>query len=285
MDAARSASVAFVQAPPTARTLVVTTTGSGAVTSSPAGIATSATMPSDTAVFQDSTAVTLTAAPDSGWHVASWGGACQGAGTAASCVVTMDSDQTVSVAFVQLQQTLTASITGSGALASTPTGISISGDGASDSASFAHGTAVTLSATPASGWTVGSWGGACAAAGSPSGTAATCQVTLTADSSASVTFVPITHTLKVSKKGKGDVSSFPSGIACGSDCDETYSHGARVILIAIPRSGQQFDGWSGDCSGTGFCVVTMDQDRDVRANFSKSGSPAPLPASRPEPRP
>jgi PKD repeat protein len=41
-----------------------------------------------------------------------------------------------------------------------------------------------------------------------------------------------------------------------------------VTLTATPGSSSSFSGWSGDCSGTGDCVLTMDAGRNVTANFS-----------------
>jgi len=38
-------------------------------------------------------------------------------------------------------------------------------------------------------------------------------------------------------------------------------------LTATAAAGSTFTGWSGACTGTGTCVVTMDQDRAVTATF------------------
>ena len=35
-------------------------------------------------------------------------------------------------------------------------------------------------------------------------------------------------------------------------------------------AGFMFDNWSGDCSGTGACTVTMNSDKNVTANYSRS---------------
>jgi len=82
-------------------------------------------------------------------------------------------------------------------------------------------------------------------------------------------FLPIVS-LSVSKSGTGDgsVTSNPSGIDCGSTCTGSYDQGTSVTLIATPSSGSNFVGWSGACSGTGDCVVTMDSDKTVTATFN-----------------
>lgn len=39
-------------------------------------------------------------------------------------------------------------------------------------------------------------------------------------------------------------------------------------LTAAPASGSAFSGWSGACSGTGTCSVTMSQAQSVTAKFT-----------------
>ncbi len=47
----------------------------------------------------------------------------------------------------------------------------------------------------------------------------------------------------------------------------SYAEGANVGITATPNSGYQFDHWSGACTGTGSCAVTMDADKTVTAHF------------------
>jgi hypothetical protein len=88
-----------------------------------------------------------------------------------------------------------------------------------------------------------------------------------ADASATVTYA-----LTVTKDGtgRGTVTSSPAGIDCGSDCSESYDPGTVVTLAAAPAAGSTFTGWSGACTGTGACELTMDADRSVTASFSVS---------------
>jgi hypothetical protein len=71
--------------------------------------------------------------------------------------------------------------------------------------------------------------------------------------------------------GSGNVSSAPAGIACGptagSNCSHDYIAGTQVSLTpaAVPRS--RFAGWSGACTGTGACTVSMDAAKAVTAQF------------------
>ena len=77
------------------------------------------------------------------------------------------------------------------------------------------------------------------------------------------------NTLTVTKSGTGTgtVTSSLDGINCGSYCSDTFVAGIPVELVATPTLGT-FTGWSGACSGTGPCVVTMDAAKSVTATFS-----------------
>ena len=46
-----------------------------------------------------------------------------------------------------------------------------------------------------------------------------------------------------------------------------------VALIATPASGSVFAGWSGACTGTGACEVTMNADTSVKAKFTVIPAP------------
>lgn len=59
-------------------------------------------------------------------------------------------------------------------------------------------------------------------------------------------------------------------IDCGDLCSATLAD-ARVTLRAVPAEGSIFSGWSGDCTGTGDCVLEVDSDANVTAHFD----PAP----------
>jgi len=80
----------------------------------------------------------------------------------------------------------------------------------------------------------------------------------------------ITYLLSVSRTGSGSgtVTSNPAGISCGGDCSESYTGGTAVILSAVPAGGSTFAGWSGACSGSGTCNLTMSSARNVTATFN-----------------
>ncbi|MCB1918368.1 MAG: S8 family serine peptidase [Candidatus Competibacteraceae bacterium] len=68
--------------------------------------------------------------------------------------------------------------------------------------------------------------------------------------------------------GSGTVSSNPAGINCGNQCQAEFAEGTTVNLTAIPDTGSVFDGWSGACTGTAACAVSMDGARNVTAAFT-----------------
>jgi hypothetical protein len=76
-----------------------------------------------------------------------------------------------------------------------------------------------------------------------------------------------TLTVAKSGTGSGTVTSSPSGIDCGSTCSATYNENTLVTLTATPATGSTFTGWSGGCTGTGTCTLTMTGNLTTTAIF------------------
>lgn len=76
-------------------------------------------------------------------------------------------------------------------------------------------------------------------------------------------------TLAVAKTGDGEgvVVGAAAGVACGPTCAVATVEDSSVTLTATADKWSRFVGWSGACSGTGSCTVTMDQMRSVTAEF------------------
>ena len=233
-------------------------TGSGTVTSNPAGISCGSDCSES---FAYNTMVTLTASATSPSTFAGWsGGGCSGTGT---CTISMSSTQSVMATFnAPGNQTLTVTKTGSGTVTSSPAGINC---GLDCSESYPYNTIVTLTASATSPSTFGGWsGGGCSGTG-------TCIVTMSTAKSVTATFnAPGYQTLTVIKSGTGSgtVSSNPAGINCGTDCSESYAFNTSVTLTAAPSTGSTFTGWSGGgCSGTSICTVNLATGTSVTASF------------------
>ena len=144
------------------------------------------------ASYNAGTAVTLTAKAASGNVFSAWTGACTGA--ASTCSVTATGNVGVGATFVVAPPaggggggatgggasfTLSIGRSNKGTVSSDLAGINC---GSNCSAKFPQGTTVTLTATPPAGLLFLSWGGAC------SGTASTCSVAITKDTSVQANF-------------------------------------------------------------------------------------------------
>ncbi len=74
--------------------------------------------------------------------------------------------------------------------------------------------------------------------------------------------------------GSGSIISSPAGINCGASCSTSFA--GSVTLSAVPLAGNTFTGWTGACSGSGACIVSMSAARSVTATFSFAPNPANL---------
>ncbi len=87
-------------------------------------------------------------------------------------------------------------------------------------------------------------------------------------------------TLSVVLNGQGSVSSTPAGIACGSQCQASFTQGSQVQLVASAAQGWRFDGWSAaaaSCAASPSCTLTLSQAQQVQARFVQEGlSGAPM---------
>ncbi|MBK7660375.1 MAG: choice-of-anchor D domain-containing protein [Betaproteobacteria bacterium] len=156
--------------------------------------------------------------------------------------------------------TVTKSGAGSGTVTSSLAGINC---GAACTANFNSGVSVALTAAASSGSVFTGWSG-----GGCSGTGA-CNVTMDTAKSVTATFNLQQFALTMTKSGSGtgSVASTPAGIACGATCSANFNSGVSVALAAAPATGSFFAGWSGACTGTGACNVTMDAAKSVGAEF------------------
>ena len=190
------------------------------------------------ASYDHGTVVVLHATPDANVTFIGWsGGGCSGS---ADCTVTMDGAKTVNAQFdlVQRLLSLTKQGNGNGSVTSDAGGINCPGICA---ASYAHGSAVVLSANVGANSTFTGWGG-----GVCSGANTTCNVTMDAAKNVTATFGLIQRTLAATKTGAGTgtITSDSGGISCGPTCSANFDHGTVVVLHATPDANSVFTGWA-----------------------------------------
>ncbi|MCF6283864.1 MAG: hypothetical protein L3K26_01550 [Candidatus Hydrogenedentes bacterium] len=144
VDVDKSVTAVFEQ-----KSLTVTKTGEGQVTTSPYG---STNTPTFTKDYAPGTSVTLTAVPAAGWFFKEWFGDV--AGTLSGTTVIMDANKSAHAHFEQIKLTVTKS--GEGQVSATP-------GGGTQTPTFTEfytvPTTVQLSALPATGWQFKEWTG------------------------------------------------------------------------------------------------------------------------------
>src|SRR5438128_10938091 len=84
---------------------------------------------------------------------------------------------------------------------------------------------------------------------------------------------PTQVNLKITTAGNGLVRG--AGTDCRGSCTAPYASGTQVHLVAVPDSGASFVSWSGACSGTGACDLTLDGAREVSARVAPLPPPPP----------
>jgi len=92
------------------------------------------------------------------------------------------------------------------------------------------------------------------------------------ESFADSSIIPREKTLSVTTSAHGTVSVNTGTLTWnGGTGSAPYAHGARVTLTATPDPGFSFFGWSGACTGTGSCTLTMNWEKAVTADFILTG--------------
>ena len=85
-------------------------------------------------------------------------------------------------------------------------------------------------------------------------------------------FTKATLSLVKAGAGAGQITSSPTGINCTVNCNVQLAGNSNVTLTATAAAGSVFAGWSGACSGTGSCTLTMNSQKSVTANFTLSAA-------------
>ncbi|HEY9049024.1 MAG TPA: InlB B-repeat-containing protein [Ohtaekwangia sp.] len=193
--------------------------------------------------YTSGSTATLTATPAAGYTFTGWSG--DATGTASSISVTMNGDKNVTANFQKQSSTTKYTLT----ITTSPSdGGAVSGAGSYDA-----GSVVTLTATPAAGYTFTGW------SGDVTGTHASVTVTMNSNKTVTANFSITSFTLRAT------VVPSAGGSVTGTG---TYTSGTVVTIEAVAASGYTFTGWSGDIAGTDASqTVTVNSNIVVQANF------------------
>lgn len=74
--------------------------------------------------------------------------------------------------------------------------------------------------------------------------------------------------LALTVTGRGSVESDIPGVDCAASCTTEWDAGSAVSLEALPADGQRFVRWSGSCTGSGRCDVSLRAATSVGALFA-----------------
>jgi uncharacterized repeat protein (TIGR02543 family) len=222
-------------------TLTVTTVGSGSVTANP-----------DQPTYDHGTVVTLTATPAVGWRFTSWSG--DTITTTNPLTLVMTRNRSLVATFTINSYTLAVTTVGNGTVSKTP-----------NQSTYTYGTAVTLTANPATGWSFTGWSGDTTTDTNP------LDLVMTRNRALTATFVIKTFALTLTTVGNGSITASPN--------QPTYNYGSVVQLTAVPAPGNYLSSWTGNASGTvNPLTITMDTVKTIVANFRSDDSRIQLPA-------
>jgi hypothetical protein len=190
-------------------------------------------------VYDQGTAVTLTALPDPRYGFTGWSGALTGSANPATLVV--DRDQAVVASFVPLFSVDVEPALGGSVALDPPGGL------------YVQGTTVELTALPDPGYRFTGWSGALTGSANPA------TLVVDRDRSVGASFANLLN-LMVAPAVGGSVSLDPPG--------GLYLPGTTVTLTALPDPGHRFTGWSGALTGSANpATLVVDRDQAVGAGF------------------
>jgi subtilisin family serine protease len=203
--------------------------------------------------YQSGSQVTLSATAASGWSFDKW--VINGQNfTSSSVTLTVNADVQATAVFTENTNTHTLSIGKQGEGTTNP---------APGTYTYESGSQVTISAAPASGYTLDKW-----IINGQSYTASSINLTITGDVQATAVFVQsaVNYTLSINTQGQGTTNPSPG--------THTFQAGSVVTLTAMPQNTWVFVRWNinGQDHFNPVINVTMNQNTQARAIFRKQNS-------------
>ena len=202
--------------------------------------------------YNDGAIVGLTAVPNTGYQFDGWSG--DATGTTNPLSITMDANKTLTAMFSPIQRTLTINAT-NGTVTTNPN---------PTNGTYNDGTVLGLTAIPGTGYQFDGW------SGDATGNSNPLSLTMDADKTITATFSLVQRTLTINAtNGSVNVTGASNSKNQNNSNDFYFDHGETTTITAVPDTGYQFDGWSGDATGTTNPLsITMDTDKTVTATFS-----------------
>lgn len=279
MSKARTVKAKFTPVPQQTLDVAIVGSGEGTLTASPGGefaaIDCGNGASACEAQYNQGAAILLSAERETHSKFVRWIGCPSVLGaneyTASECEVTMSGSKSISAEFASIpQHALDVEVTGPGEITSSPSAIACNTTGGTCTEHFdAEGpeSTVTLYAAPPADHRT-FWEG-CETVSENE-----CAVSLSTARSVKAHFLPNLHMVTVGRTGSGEITSSPSGIACGEDlCDAEFQEGSTVILTAHPAAHNQLRAWGpGECteepSPTECEIQIGGSDSSVTAEFT-----------------
>ncbi len=199
-----------------------------------------------TYTYVDGDEVTVEAIPNKGWTFDEWtGDVPTGDASGENITIVMNEDKELTATFKE-RHDLTINIEGQGTT-----------DPAEGNHTYTEGEGVTVEATPDEDWKFVEW------TGDASGTSSTISITMDEDKEITAVFEEEveTYELTTTTEGEGSVNRVPE--------EDVYEEGTNVTLTAVPDEGWYFEGWMGTDKTGKEITITMDEDKEITAQFGE----------------
>jgi hypothetical protein len=207
------------------------------------------------ALFDYNSNVTVESVPDTLSRFVAWSGDLSG--TANPSVLTMSGNKSVSAEFQIIQYTLTVNKGGSGKIKINGALVTLP-----YTALYNIGTSLTVEAIPDSSSKFTSWSGDLTGNTNPA------VIKMDKDKVITALFDVNIYSLTIDKGGNGTGQLKVNGGIKSLPYSGTFSFGVQVTLEAIAPSGSNFNGWSGDISGSQNPVtITINGSKKITATF------------------
>jgi CARDB/Divergent InlB B-repeat domain/Dockerin type I domain len=229
------------------------------------------------APFEEDDSVTLEAVPETGTTFKGWSG--EGCSGTSGCTVRMTKDREVREVTAEFELksypfTVTVDGDSSGTLSATitlPNG-NVQTESCTTGCAFPslkHGTRIRLSGTPAANSELKWTSSFCPTSG-------VCEFLLSRDTTVKASFNLFRYNFTLNKAGEGTGSfsgtyTEPKRTAksiCSGGCVTSLAHGTVISVNGNPDSRSTFE-WSGACTGTGNCGMTLTSAKSATGTFKK----------------